>query len=124
MLRVLTTLLYLILFSIFSGCKKTEKYSDNYFIEEKQVVYAILSFDDDGKMILKKILQKDALSEFIANINNAEFVGICEGGETTGTIAIIAKDTGAIRLEILDNKIRIPIHNKCYKLKNRIYISH
>ena len=124
MLWVLTTLLYLILFSIFSGCKKTEKYSDNYFIEEKQVVYAISSFDDDGKMILKKILQKDSLSEFIANINNAEYVGICEGGEITGTFAIIAKDTGTIRLEILDDKIRIPIHNKCYKLNNRIYTSH
>ena len=124
MLWVLTTLLYLILFSIFSGCKKTEKYSDNYFIEEKQVVYAISSFDDDGKMILKKILQKDSLSEFIANINNAEYVGICEGGEITATFAIIAKDTGTIRLEILDDKIRIPIHNKCYKLNDRIYTSH
>jgi hypothetical protein len=118
------SIIYFPLFIIlFYSCKRIEKYSDNFRIESKDVVYGIINLEIDGETFSRKIFDKDSIRQFVQEINNSEYVGSCKGGNTNGFIAIVAKDTCVIRLEIIEDKIRIARLNKCYKLINQINTS-
>jgi hypothetical protein len=115
-LKIIFCLLFL---NLFISCKKTEIYSDNFRLESKNVVYGMISFESNGKRFSKKIFDKDSIKQFVEDLNDSEYIGICEKGNEQGVIGLVVKDTGLIRLEIIDNKIRIPILNKCYRFNEK-----
>jgi hypothetical protein len=112
----------LIFLNLFISCKKTEIYSDNFRLESKNVVYGTISFESNGKTFSKKILDKDSIKQFVEDLNDSEYIEICKKVNSQGVIGLVVKDTGLIRLEIIDNKIRVPTHNKCYRL-NKKYLN-
>ena len=118
----LTILFSLLFINILFSCKKTETYADNYRLESKNVVYATINLENKERECLKKILNKDSIKQFIQDLNNSKYVGIDEKDNAQGVIALVVLDTCLIRLEIIDNKIRIPSVNKCYEL-NKKYIN-
>lgn len=116
-------IIFLLSYILFYSCKRTEKYSDNFRLDSKDVVYGIINLKSDGKTFTRKIFNKDSIRQFVQEINNSEYVGNYNGENSNGFIAFVAKDTFVIKLEIIDNKIRIPRLNKCYKLINQIKTS-
>nr|WP_315157956.1 hypothetical protein [uncultured Flavobacterium sp.] len=117
----IVNLSFYLIFIVGIGCKKTEVYGDNYHIESRDVVYGIINFGGNDKTYSKKILNKDSIRQFIQDLNDSEYIGICEKVNKQGFIGLVVKDS-VIKIEIIDNKIRIPIINKCYKL-NQKYIN-
>ncbi len=113
--------LFCIIFITINGCNTIERYSDNYRLESNNVVYGVIHFyNEDNIISSKKILNRDSISQIITHINNSEFIGIDSLEKAKGNIILVVKDSGAVRIDVLKNAIRIPVINKCYKLNEKI----
>jgi hypothetical protein len=89
-------------------------------LESNNVVYGVIHFYElDNILSSKKILNRDSISQIITDINNSEFIGIDSLKKAKGNVILVVKDSGAVRIDILKNAIRIPVINKCYKLNEK-----
>lgn len=117
------TSLLLLFFLILVGCEKKETYGDRYYLDPNKAVYGILSMTIEEKKYSRTILDKDSIRRFIEDLNNSALIDSFDKWnpkKTDGHIALVMKDTFAIRLNLTDNKISIPhIHNKYYELNKK-----
>lgn len=117
------TSLLLLFFFILGACKKEETYGDCYFLNPDKAVYGKLSMTIDGKKYSRTILDKDSIRTFIEDLNNSVLIDSFDKSnpkKTDGHIALVMKDTFAIRLNLTDNRISVPYgHTKQYQLDKK-----